>query len=60
MQGPLLDDLTFTPTFAVVENGWEVGRIRGYPGDDFFWGLLGQILARLAPGEVVSGQAATR
>ena len=30
----------FTPTFVLVENGVEVGRIEGYPGEDFFWGLL--------------------
>ena len=30
----------FTPTFILVEDGKEVGRIEGYPGEDFFWGLL--------------------
>lgn len=30
----------FTPTFILVEDGAEVGRIEGYPGEDFFWGLL--------------------
>jgi hypothetical protein len=30
----------FTPTFVLVEDGQEVGRIEGYPGEDFFWGLL--------------------
>lgn len=30
----------FTPTFILVEDGQEVGRIEGYPGEDFFWGLL--------------------
>lgn len=30
----------FTPTFILVHNGAEVGRIEGYPGEDFFWGLL--------------------
>ena len=30
----------FTPTFILVEDGVEVGRIEGYPGEDFFWGLL--------------------
>jgi hypothetical protein len=28
----------FTPTFIVVSNNKEVGRIEGYPGEDFFWG----------------------
>lgn len=33
----------FTPTFILVDNGMEVGRIEGYPGEDFFWGLLTMI-----------------
>ena len=33
----------FTPTFILVENGREVGRMEGYPGEDFFWGLLGRM-----------------
>ncbi|MCV6593134.1 MAG: hypothetical protein OIF48_09300 [Silicimonas sp.] len=35
--------LSFTPTFILVDNGQEVGRIEGYPGEDFFWGLLGML-----------------
>jgi len=34
----------FTPTFVLIEDGVELGRIEGYPGEDFFWGLLGQML----------------
>ncbi len=34
----------FTPTFVLVEDGQELGRIEGYPGEDFFWGLLGQLI----------------
>lgn len=34
----------FTPTFVLVDNGVEVGRIEGYPGEDFFWGLLSMML----------------
>ncbi|MFK7762684.1 MAG: hypothetical protein AB8B62_05445 [Roseobacter sp.] len=33
----------FTPTFILVDDGKEVGRIEGYPGSDFFWGLLGMM-----------------
>ncbi len=36
----------FTPTFILVQNGAEVGRIEGYPGEDFFWGLLGTMFER--------------
>lgn len=41
--------VVFTPTFVLTENGSEIGRIIGYPGEDFFWGLLGQLLARVTP-----------
>lgn len=34
----------FTPTFVLLHDGQEVGRIEGYPGEDFFWGLLGQMI----------------
>jgi len=37
----------YTPTFIVIDDGTEVGRIEGYPGEDFFWGLLGRILEPL-------------
>ncbi len=39
--------ITVTPTFVLVDRGREVGRIVGYPGADFFWGLLGELLAKL-------------
>ncbi len=60
IHAPMPDDLAdihpgrFTPTFVLVDDGEEIGRIRGYPGEDFFWGLLGQLLEKLdtarAPG----------
>lgn len=45
------DDLTFsqslnfTPTFVLMVDGQEVSRIERYPGEDFFWGLLAQMLS---------------
>jgi len=39
--------IRLTPTFVVLDQGREVGRIQGYPGDDMFWGLLDRIIARL-------------
>jgi len=39
----------YTPTFVVLRDGIEVGRIEGYPGEDFFWGLLGRILEQEVP-----------
>lgn len=43
--------IIYTPTFVLVENGREVGRIEGYPGNQFFWGLLNGLLHQLPPGE---------
>lgn len=37
LAGPVL----FTPTFVIVDNGREIGRITGYMNEDSFWGLLG-------------------
>lgn len=34
----------YTPTFVLVQDGQEIGRIEGYPGEDFFWGLLEMML----------------
>ena len=34
----------FTPTFILMKDGDEVSRIEGYPGEDFFWGLLDMAL----------------
>ncbi|MBY4892904.1 hypothetical protein KUL25_09025 [Rhodobacteraceae bacterium N5(2021)] len=39
----------FTPTFVLIEDGTEVGRIEGYPGEDFFWGLLARLIAQATP-----------
>ena len=41
-----LSSLRYTPTFVLVEGRREVGRITGYPGADFFWGLLAELLAK--------------
>lgn len=40
----LTSPIVYTPTFVVVSNNREIGRITGYPGDDFFWSLLSRIL----------------
>jgi hypothetical protein len=39
--------IIYTPTFVLVARGAEVGRIEGYPGDAFFWGLLDALLEKL-------------
>ncbi|WP_114391220.1 transcriptional regulator [Notoacmeibacter marinus] len=33
-----------TPTFILVEDGVEVARLRGYPGDEFFWFRIGELM----------------
>lgn len=39
----------FTPTFILMDGGREVGRLRGYVGDEFFWYRIGELLALLEP-----------
>lgn len=45
----LASPVRYTPTFIVVDNGREIGRITGYSNDDAFWGQLDALVARLAP-----------
>jgi thioredoxin-related protein len=42
----LAQPVEVTPTFVIVACGRELGRITGYPGDDHFWGLLGEAIGR--------------
>ncbi|MGH6666008.1 MAG: hypothetical protein ACREB2_14085 [Pseudolabrys sp.] len=42
-----LDVERLTPLFVLIDQGREIGRIRGYPGEDHFWGLLGVLLKKL-------------
>lgn len=37
----------YTPTFVLLEDGREVGRIRGYPGEAFFYPMLNELLGRM-------------
>jgi hypothetical protein len=36
--------VVYTPTFILVREGREVGRITGYPGQFFFWEELSALL----------------
>lgn len=47
-----------SPTFVLVEDGQEVGRIVGYPGPDFFWPMLDDLIAKLAPERSPAGHGA--
>jgi hypothetical protein len=42
-----LDRERLTPLFVLVDRGREIGRIRGYPGEDHFWGSLGALIKKL-------------
>ncbi|MEP3248354.1 MAG: hypothetical protein ABJN40_21850 [Sneathiella sp.] len=37
----------FTPTFVLVDQGQEIGRITGYPGEDNFWWFLEELVGKL-------------
>ncbi len=49
-----LDGVVFSPTFVVLKEGREVGRIVGYAGPDFFWSELSLLLikAGFLPGKI--------
>lgn len=55
IRDPLPDGVTvvapphFTPTFILLQDGHEIGRISGYPGEDFFWGMLSAMIAKAEP-----------
>lgn len=62
--GKLPADLAFvqveriTPVFVLVDNGRELGRIRGYPGEDHFWGLFDAMVERTLGKLPAAGPAA--
>lgn len=55
-----IDGVRFTPTFVLLgDDGQEIGRINGYPGEDFFWGLLSGLIAKLRPDAELAADADT-
>jgi hypothetical protein len=38
--------VVYTPTFVLIDNAREVGRITGYSDQDSFWGLLSELLSK--------------
>ncbi|MCG8544863.1 MAG: hypothetical protein MJE12_11710 [Alphaproteobacteria bacterium] len=42
--------VVYTPTFVLWHDGREVGRILGYTGEDFFWGLLDELIEDMRKG----------
>ena len=39
--------IVYTPTFVLMDEGREIGRIVGYGGDEIFWSLLAELFAKL-------------
>ena len=39
--------VVYTPTFVLVRDGREIGRIVGYGGDEAFWSLLNELVGKL-------------
>lgn len=39
----------FTPTFVLMENGAEVGRIEGYAGEELFWWMMATLIRDHVP-----------
>ena len=35
---------TVTPTFVIIQNGFEIGRIVGYPGAELFWWRISEFI----------------
>ncbi|EPX85592.1 hypothetical protein [Salipiger mucosus] len=52
--------VVFTPTFVLIEDGAELARMEGYPGEDFFWPLLGQMLEQHTDYDDATVDGATR
>lgn len=46
-----IKEVHVAPTFVLIDEGREVGRIVGYSGEKSFWGQLHRLLARLHPKE---------
>ncbi|WP_454747441.1 transcriptional regulator [Ciceribacter selenitireducens] len=50
---PWPDDLAgiqrerFTPSFILMHEGKEIGRLRGYAGDEFFWFRIAELMEKL-------------
>lgn len=43
----LAEPVHVTPTFVLVDNGKEIGRIVGYNNDESFWMLMEMLMAKL-------------
>jgi hypothetical protein len=46
LKANLKSPVRFTPTFLLIGEDREIGRIEGYPGQEFFWGLLENLVRK--------------
>ena len=46
----LVSPVRFTPTFVLVDQGKEIGRITGYMDNAMFWGLMEKMITVLPAG----------
>ncbi len=42
------EPVLYTPTFVLIDDGVEIGRITGYQSEDMFWGTLESLVDRRA------------
>lgn len=49
----------YSPTFVVMDDGREIGRITGYSNAESFWGLLSGILRKLPATKASTGATTT-
>lgn len=42
-----IDGVRFSPTFVLIDDNREIGRIVGYPGEDLFWMNMETVFRRL-------------
>ena len=48
-----IDRPRFTPTFILLHDNQEIGRLIGYNGDEYFWFLLDELLQQIEPATTV-------
>lgn len=54
-----IEFVVYSPTFVLVHEGREIGRIVGYTGDEAFWSQLTPLVAKLPPPRGAATRRAT-
>ena len=58
-QVALKSPIIYTPTFVLVDEAREIGRIEGYSNNDFFYGTIARLIGQL-PAAARSGLSASQ